>query len=171
TRTGSPVLTRTGPGPGPPARVRPPHAPGYGTVVRAGSACRGERLVDPLGDPPPRGDVHPVGLCPGAYGGRVGSDLRLPVRLAGARPLAAGVHVGLERLPQFPGIGFIEVDLVRLAVESEGDRFRRFRAVDVVKESDHDLLRHEYRSLRATPLVRTSVMTCRYDAEMSAVRL
>lgn len=86
-----------------------------------------------------------------------------------------GVDVGRERLTQFLGIGFVQVDLVRLAVESEGDRLRRFRAVDVVGESDHDTLRHEYRSLRATSLRRRALTSgrCRlsgcYLGKVSAI--
>lgn len=54
-----------------------------------------------------------------------------------------------EALPQFLCVGDIEVDLVRLTVQCEHDRFRRFSAIDVVGDRDYYALRHGYRSLRA----------------------
>jgi hypothetical protein len=67
--------------------------------------------------------------------------------------------VTAERLAQGGGVALVEVDLVRRAVETEGDGLGGVAAVDVVDENDVDLLRHGESALFGTVSVEMQART------------
>ena len=73
-------------------------------------------------------------------GGRAAAALRPRRRAAG--DLAGVADVAAERLAQGGGVGVVEVDLVRRAVEAERDGLGGLGAVEIVDQDDVDLLCH-----------------------------
>src|SRR4051812_22867830 len=118
--------------------------------TRGGSVGGVVRRADLRGDPAALGDLEAVAARPvpdllgaRAVGGRRGLA---PAAARGGADLAAVPDVRRQGVAQLGGVVVVEVDLVRRAVETEGDGLGGLAAIEVVLENNVDLLCHEMSS-------------------------